>query len=348
MLFTWPKAFGCAAVAVLGAGEAPVRRLLVDELFLGNDPLLPVPGNLSSMMDKGMTHMQDPDVDAVLKLAPSPLHLWVELGSWEGGSAIRTANRIKLQSSGLPENKTTVLCVDTFLGDLRTIWTAPREDRSLLLKPDGTTRLLERFRHNIHSAGHADVVIPLPATSVVALRVLEVLSRNGTIPSPQVIYLDSAHEEGEVLLEMELAWAALAPGGILFGDDWQLYGGVVGDTEPVQRDVLRFAEVRQAELDDNFGPDAFPTRTLGRVRPGLFVSYLSFQWFIKKSLDAGVLFEQESRRTMVGPSGTAANFDCWSGGFGKEDCCNVARYGEEGNPKCWDIMFTFSRCCNVA
>merc|ERR1712224_1012176 len=159
----------------------------------------------------------------------------------------------------------------------------------------GTTRLLERFRRNIHNAGHADVVIPLPATSVVALRLLAVLSRNGTIPAPQVIYLDSAHEEGEVLLEMELAWAALAPGGIIFGDDWQLYGGVVGDTEPVQRDVLRFAEARQSELDDNFGPAAFPTRTLGRVRPGLFVSYLSFQWFMKKSIHAGALSEKESR-----------------------------------------------------
>ena len=35
-----------------------------------------------------------------------------------------------------------------------------------------------------------------------------------------MIYLDSAHEQGETLIELALYWNILQPGGILFGDDW--------------------------------------------------------------------------------------------------------------------------------
>jgi hypothetical protein len=34
-----------------------------------------------------------------------------------------------------------------------------------------------------------------------------------------LIYLDSAHEQGETLIELALYWNILQPGGVLFGDD---------------------------------------------------------------------------------------------------------------------------------
>lgn len=37
--------------------------------------------------------------------------------------------------------------------------------------------------------------------------------------APEVVYLDSAHEKGETLLELHTAFRALSPGGVLFGDD---------------------------------------------------------------------------------------------------------------------------------
>merc|ERR1719510_1146260 len=167
------------------------------------------------------------------------------------------------------------------------------------------------------------MILPLPATSVVALRLAAVLAQRGTVPAPQVIYLDSAHEEGEVLLELGLAWLALAPGGIVFGDDWVLpegrgterEEGTTVDGGAVQRDVLRFAEAHTPELDDTFGSRAWPMRTLGRARPGLFVSYNSFQWFMRKLPDAipSIGGRAASVPTLV--EGPLTGFDCWSDGY---------------------------------
>ena len=65
------------------------------------------------------------------------------------------------------------------------------------------------------------------------MRLLARLHREGRISGmPEVIYLDSAHEAGETLLELQLAWSILAPGGVLFGDDWKWHA--------VRNDVLRF------------------------------------------------------------------------------------------------------------
>lgn len=52
-----------------------------------------------------------------------------------------------------------------------------------------------------------------------------------TKPLPQVLYLDSAHIAGEVLLELELAWQLLPKGGILVGDDWFLDEVIFSESE---------------------------------------------------------------------------------------------------------------------
>eukprot|EP00928_Gymnodinium_smaydae_P012638 TRINITY_DN14587_c0_g4_i3.p1 TRINITY_DN14587_c0_g4~~TRINITY_DN14587_c0_g4_i3.p1 ORF type:complete len:264 (-),score=63.13 TRINITY_DN14587_c0_g4_i3:265-1056(-) len=215
-----------------------------------------------------------------------------------------------------------------------------------LFVPDGTVALYDRFCANVHQAGQAHAVLPLPATSIVALRLVASMAARGTVPAPQVIYLDSAHEEGEVFLELELAWKALSPGGIMFGDDWVLPPSQSdeadgrGDGNMVQRDVLRFAAVHADELDDDLGPQAQPLRTLGRPRRGLFVSYNSFQWFIRKRV--GVEAVAPSRQTAVAET---VDFDCWSDGYDSGDCCDEERFGPGGNKNCWDIVFTFEQCC---
>ncbi|CAE8645892.1 unnamed protein product, partial [Polarella glacialis] len=243
-----------------------------------------------------------------------------------------------------------VVAVDTFLGDTRVLWERPREERQLLLRPDGTISLFDRFRANVRRAGVAERVLPLPATSLVALKLFASLAQRGVVPPPQVIYLDSAHEEGESLLELRLAWQALAPGGILFGDDWVLPESKAGadaadlamSDGAVQRDVLRFAAEVEADLDDEFGPRVQPMRTLGRARPGLFVSYLSFQWFMRKL--PHVTTKQRAASKTAGAAADAG-FDCWSDGFQPGDCCNEAKFGKGGSAKCWDLVFTFDRCC---
>jgi len=350
----------------------PVARTLVEELFLGADPMLaPLPPHLASMTPDGeMTHVSSRDIDMVLEFAPKPLSFWLELGAFEGGSAILTAQRVEARRDDRTaadksvEDETSIVAVDTFLGDIRVLWERTPAERRQLLRPDGTISLLDRFRANVRKAGQAQTVLPLPATSVTALRLVVSLAQRGVVPLPQVIYLDSAHEEGEVLLEIELAWEALAPGGVLFGDDWVLpplrpaSPDAEEDPGGVQRDVLRFAERHAAELDDSFGPQVQPWRTLGRARPGLFVSYLSFQWFMRKLPDASDRrLAADGRRErgshVAGAAGSGvsalgasvASFDCWSDGYQPGDCCDEVRHGPGGNAKCWDIVFTFQRCC---
>mmetsp|Transcript_5851 Transcript_5851/g.16637 ORF Transcript_5851/g.16637 Transcript_5851/m.16637 type:complete len:388 (-) Transcript_5851:212-1375(-) len=352
-----------AEPAAVTAPSAPTRPgpsvldTLVAELFLGRNPLHFGEFDVDPLMPtEEMTHVSPRDVDMVLELAPQPVSFWLELGAFEGGSAILVAQRAKLRGSASaagPE-RTAVVAVDTFLGDVRVLWERPPEERQKLLRPDGTVSLYDHFRANVRRAGHADTVLPLPATSVVALHLIARMARRGTVPQPQVIYLDSAHEEGEVLLELQLAWEAVAPGGILFGDDWVLPENMgeasagSGGGGAVQRDVLRFAEAHQGELDDELGPRAQPLRTLGRARPGLFVSYLSFQWFMRK-LPGGAPGPAPAGHygapARAAPEAAPAGFDCWSGGYEAGDCCDEQRFGPGGNLKCWDIVFTFEQCC---
>lgn len=312
-----------------------VGRTLVDELFLASDPMDTGLRDVRETLDQQMTHVSAKDIDMVLAVAPQPVSFWLELGAYEGGSAILAARRAENHERGA----TAVVAVDTFLGDARTLWLRPPEERRRLLRPDGTVSLYDTFRANVLAARQESAVLPFPATSVVALRVVRELAAQGVVPAPQVIYLDSAHEEGEVLLELRLAWDVVAEGGVVFGDDWVLPGP--GDSDgPTQRDVLRFAEAHGGELDDTLGERVRDMRTLGRARPGLFVSYNSFQWFMRKL--PGV-----APPALGTPDRAAApaGFDCWSDGYQASDCCDPGRFGPEGNTECWDLVFTLERCC---
>ena len=105
----------------------------------------------------------------------------------------------------------------------------------------------------------------------------------------EVIYLDSAHLAGEVLLELEMAWRLLPQGGLLFGDDFSL--------PEVRQDVLKFTTIYQHSLDDGLGNDAWPHRTLARPRPGLFVSYRRHQWSAHRAVEDSVRERSRHDRT---------------------------------------------------
>ncbi len=57
---------------------------------------------------------------------------------------------------------------------------------------------------------------------------------------PQVVYLDSAHLQGETYVELELYWLLVQAGGVLVGDDW--------DWPSVRCDVLRFTESNKVNV----------------------------------------------------------------------------------------------------
>ena len=104
---------------------------------------------------------------------------------------------------------------------------------------DGTSKLLDQFLVNVRHAGLEKDIVVWPATTINALRFLshihhtDRLQRVDTfedgrldgrktlhdkldknLPRPDVIYLDSAHQKDETVLEMEHAWAVLRPGGV--------------------------------------------------------------------------------------------------------------------------------------
>ncbi|UJR32568.1 hypothetical protein I4U23_020029 [Adineta vaga] len=138
-----------------------------------------------------------------------------------------------------------LLCIDTWLGGLEH-WI--RDDfRQMMGIVYGRPIVYEQFLANIIANNLTDHVIPYSTTSLLGARFL--LEKK---LFPQIIYLDSAHLQGETYLELELYWTLLQTGGILIGDDWSW--------KAVRCDVLRF-------IDSN----------------KLNVTVLSNTWFIKKT-----------------------------------------------------------------
>ncbi|CAL1142557.1 unnamed protein product, partial [Cladocopium goreaui] len=177
----------------------------------------------------------------VLSFVPKP-YMWLEVGSYIGSSAITTAKVLKQMRLNCG-----VLCIDPFTG-MVDMWADRKAFRThfgllerqnvadgpLLMDEFGHSRIYEMFLANVRSRGHQDYVLPLRVSSITGLRLLRTLYEQGRIERPpEIIYLDSAHEAGETLLEVQEAWRLLAAPGVLFGDDWSWPG--------VQSDVLQFA-----------------------------------------------------------------------------------------------------------
>ena len=208
----------------------PVIDELRRELYNGGVPYLSAQ---LKYVDFGYPHtnIRRELIESILRtLRPS---FWLEIGSMLGGSAILTAETIKRMS--LP---TQIICIDPFCGDVN-MWawekqlTAQNHWRFLHVE-DCFPTIYERFLANILRTGHTDIVLPLPMTATVGVKLLRRLLAEGRLSAlPEIVYLDSAHEPGETLLELMLSWELLPPGGILMGDDW--------DWESVRNDVCRFA-----------------------------------------------------------------------------------------------------------
>jgi len=107
---------------------------------------------------------------------------------------------------------------------------------SYLRLQQGQPTIWERFLANVAEAGLQEMVLPLRLTSIVGLRLTQRLVASGRLRrGPQVVYLDSAHEYGETLLELAVAWDTVDArrGAIIYGDDWAW--------DPVRHNVMRFA-----------------------------------------------------------------------------------------------------------
>lgn len=246
-----------------------VRSTIVSELWLGEDPLAFA---LPKYIDLGYPHsnIQPHLIDMALDHVKPKF--WLEVGSFIGNSAIKTAQRIKHK-----QLDTSVVCVDPFTGDVN-MWAwekdkAKKKEWRFVSPEHGEPGIYNRFRANVVNAGVADVVVPIVSTSIVAMKLIpRLVQENRLSELPGVIYLDSAHEKGETLLELNMAWKILAPGGILMGDDWPWW-------EAVRLDVTEFSraiEVNQESLQTWAARDGFKRE--GNVA----LHSKSGQWFVFK------------------------------------------------------------------
>jgi len=162
-------------------------------------------------------------------------HFIVEVGSLHGHSSIQMASVLdKMGWLDVP-----ILCIDPFTGDTN-MWASYQTDAAVskwVSIRDGRMTVFDQFMANVQFALTRTVtrrhILPFHATSTVGARWLAQAGYN-----PDIIFLDSAHEQDETFLEITLFFEILVPGGILFGDD---YGWPA-----VKNDVVRFTEQHNA------------------------------------------------------------------------------------------------------
>jgi hypothetical protein len=176
------------------------------------------------------TSLTQPLFTTILREINIPVTFLVEVGSFTGKSSINIV-RTMLNSKLKP--KFVLLCIDTWLGGLEH-WTEEQQ-RQLMGIQYGRPVVYEQFIANIVANNLTKYVIPFSTTSILGARFL--LEKK---LFPQIIYLDSAHLQGETYVELELYWLLIQDGGILIGDDWSWTS--------VRCDVTRFIEHIQANV----------------------------------------------------------------------------------------------------
>lgn len=194
-----------------------ITEIFQEELLCDQNPYLYA---RDINIDEGYPHTNiiEECVDSILAVVKP--NFWLEIGSMLGGSAIKTAERIRAG-----QMNTEIICMDPFTGDVN-MWAWERELvekdawRFLGVK-EGRPTIYDRFLANCKASGHSDIILPICCSSLVGISLMHRLYSEGRLlEKPSVIYLDSAHEPMETLIELRKAWDLLESGGVLFGDDW--------------------------------------------------------------------------------------------------------------------------------
>ena len=129
----------------------------------------------------------------------------VEVGSFVGESAIHMAKVVK--NLGIDA---AILCVDTWYAGFDHWVGAPEKIKMHFGRPD----FYYKFMANVVGNGCQDVIVPFAMDSLNGARVLKYLGI-----TPQFVYVDASHEQGDVLRDYEAYWNLLAPGGGMLADD---------------------------------------------------------------------------------------------------------------------------------
>ena len=144
--------------------------------------------------------------DLIREVRPTTI---IEVGTWLGASAIHMA--LHCQKTNL---QTKIWCVDTWLGS-EEFWYSDLTDRDLRMR-NGYPQVYFDFLANVVQHGYQDVIVPVPATSLIAARVL---ASQGIVAD--LIYIDGSHNYDDVIADIRAYRPLLRSGGVMFGDDYE-------------------------------------------------------------------------------------------------------------------------------
>ena len=193
-----------------------------------------------------------------------PFHI-LEVGSWAGGSAITWAEALTRHHQANGQ----VLCVDPwkpyFDVNKRPDAAVYREMSEALARDT----IYELFMHNITTAGHARLVLPLRGASTTMLPALP--------PNYfDLVFVDGDHSYAAVLADLKAAATLIKEGGVLCGDDLER------QSFEIDRDYARTQIESDYIRDPRSGQEYHPGVTLAVGELFGEVSHVAGCWAVRK------------------------------------------------------------------
>lgn len=151
----------------------------------------------------------------IVELKPRAI---IEVGSFKGASTRRMADLLKRHGIHRHDCPSMILAVDTWLGAWGHWDTTNSEPHEMMGWKNGRPTIFETFMSNVVHCGHEDVILPIAQTSSNGARILR---HHGV--KADLIYVDGSHEYLDVHADLNDYFVdLLRPGGVMFGDDWNL------------------------------------------------------------------------------------------------------------------------------
>jgi tetratricopeptide (TPR) repeat protein len=185
-----------------------MRSTVIQKLYRSRDPFAGFPAHRYALDVQGWGSDHPYLTEAMDTVRPRVV---VEIGVWKGGSTLTMARRLKeLRLDAV------VIAVDTWLGS-REHWLNEEWFGSLGFE-NGYPTLAHVFMANVVKSGLQDYVVPLPLDSLNAAQLLQHLNI-----VPDVVHVDGGHDYEAVSADLRVWWELLKPGGLLIGDDYDLW-----------------------------------------------------------------------------------------------------------------------------